>query len=438
MANLERMAKNAAMLGNAPSPAAGAASRFNKGLNQQYFGTDTTAYAAAYGALASDCFDAVCQGLSAPDWYDYTPVRIRSSATSQSSMGETMPDDWHRVYIIAPSGISHIPQGAYMKYGGNTWIVFKPKNIGNTYAHAIVRRCNAVINRLDYYGNIVSVPMSFAKISTLGNANQVTEDSIIAKNYIACICQRNKVSSEFTENTRFVMGKSAYAIRGLNDFTREFTDDADSVHLLTFTVERNEPLPQDSMEKQCADYGSFSWKPVLTAAEEMPVGTTQTVAVQSVRNGAVVVSTDEHPIRYLFYSSDENVLTVDDSGLVTALRAGSAVITVCLAQNQEISADVTITAAKSGNAFTAFTTPPPATLRAFDSATFSAAFFRNGAATDEAVEIVVSGAPESAYSIESAGENLWKITGYAAAFDPLVITAVCGEYSVTAQTALTT
>ena len=38
----------------------------------------------------------------------------------------------------------------------------------------------------------------------------------------------------------------------------------------------------------------------------------------------------------------------------------------------------------------------------------------------------------------SAGENIWKITGYAAAFDPLVITAVCGEYSVTAQTALTT
>ena len=113
MANLERMAKNAAMLGNAPNPAAGAASKFNNGLNQQYFGTDTTAYAAAYGALASNCFDAVCQGLSAPDWYDYTPVRIRSSATSQSSMGETMPDDWHRVYIIAPSGISHIPQGAF-------------------------------------------------------------------------------------------------------------------------------------------------------------------------------------------------------------------------------------------------------------------------------------------------------------------------------------
>lgn len=111
MANLERMAKNAAMLGNAPSPAAGAASKFNKGLNQQYFGTDTTAYAAAYGALASDCFDAVCQGLSAPDWYDYTPVRIRSSATSQSSMGETMPDDWHRVYIITPAGIAHIRRG---------------------------------------------------------------------------------------------------------------------------------------------------------------------------------------------------------------------------------------------------------------------------------------------------------------------------------------
>ena len=438
MANLERMAKNAAMLGNATIPAAASASKFNTGLNNQYFRDDTTAYAAAYGALASDCFDATCQGLSTVDWYDYTPVRIRSAATSQSSMGETMPDDWHRVYVISPTGIAHIPQGAYMKYGGNTWIVFKPKNIGNAYAHAIVRRCNAVINRLDYYGNIVSVPMSFAKISTLGNSNQVTEDSILAKNYIACICQKNEISSEFTENTRFVLGKSAYAIRGLNDFTREFTDDADSVHLLTFTVERNEPLPQDSIEKQCADYGSFTWEPVLTAASEMRAGMTQTIGVQSVRNGTVVTSTAEYPIRYLYSSSDERILTVDDSGLVTAVRAGEAVITVRLAQNQEISAATTITVAKSGNTFLAFTTTPPKSLRAFDSAMFSAAFFRDGEPTAELVEIALSGAPQNVYSVEADGTNAWELTGYGAAFDPLTITATCGEYSVTAQVALTT
>lgn len=438
MANLEQMAKSAAMLGNVSTPGSAAPSKFDAGLNQQYFRGDTVAYAAAYGSLASDCFDAVCQGLSDDDWYKYTPVRIRSAATSQSSMGETMPDDWHRVYILAPSNISHIPQGAYLQYGGNTWIVFKPKNIGNAYAHAIVRRCNSVINRLDYYGNIVSVPMSFAKISTLGNANQVTEDSILAKNYIACICQKNAVSSEFTENTRFVMGKSAYAIRGLNDFTREFTDDADSVHILTFTVERNEPLPQDSLEKQCADYASFSWNPVITAAEEMPAGTTQQLSVQSIRNGAAVVSTEIHPIRYLYTSSNENVLTVDDNGLVTAVGTGTAVITVTLVQNPSVSAEVSITAAEAGRAFVAFTTKPPEQLRAFDTAIFSAAFFQNGSETDEPIEIAVSGVPERSYAIATTRANTWKLTGYAAAFKPLIITVRRGEHSTVAQVRLTT
>lgn len=437
MANIERMARNAAMLGNTSMAMHSQRNASDLGRTNPYFLDDTVAYANAYGALASDVFEATCQGLSETDWYEDTPVKIRSSASSASSMGETMPDDWHRVYIIAPRGITHIPQGAYMKYGGNTWIVFKPKNIGNVYAHGIVRRCNAVINKLDYYGNIISVPMSFAKVSTLGNSNQVTEDSILAKNYVSCICQLNETSKQFTENTRFVMGKSAYSIRGLNDFTREFTDDPDSVHLLTFTVERNEPLPQDSIDKQCADYGSFSWELVLTAADTMKQGARQTISVQSVRNGAEVSSTEEYPISYTFSNSNPSVATVSYDGQVRALKEGTTTVTVKLNQNSEITAKLTIQVAESGENYVGFTTEPPKVLKGYDTAVVSASYFENGEETDKEVTLTISGAPASA-TRDRLSANTWILKSYGASYEPLHITAEYEGYTAQADVILTT
>jgi hypothetical protein len=429
MADLNKLARNSAMLnGTTPYMKTGS-SRYDEGLKKQYFADQTRLYTQEIGPAASNVYDAMCQGVSENgDWYDWRKVRIRVSPAATSSTGETMPDDWQKLHIIKPVSIDTVPIGAYLTFAGNTWIVYKGKNMGSVIGDGIIRRCNSVINVLDWYGNLVAVPMSYAKMGTLGNASHATENSIVAKNYISCICQLNEYSAAFQENTRIILGKTAYTMRGLNDFTREFTDDQESVHLLTFTIERSAPLPQDSIEKQCADYHSFRWDIGITGTRSMTAGGTQKLSVKSTRMGETVISGAEHPISYLFSSSNERVATVDSEGNVSAVGVGSAVITVTLQQNTEISQTMTlaVTAAESG-ASVGFTTSVPETLGEYETALIRAAKFLNGAEQSGEVAFTFSGPSKSCYGVEQVEENAYRVTCYGASNVPLVVTISDGE-----------
>ena len=229
MADLMKAARNAAMLGGIQYPE-GEGVNYDEGLQRQFFAGETRAYAARHGEIASDVYEGTAQGLDRADFFSFKPVLLRSYSAAKGATGENMPDDWQHVHLLKPKNADELPPGAYLTYAHNTWIVYKGTNIGSVLADGIVRRCNAVINTLDWYGNIVSVPMSYAKMGTLGNASHASENSIVAKNYLSCICQRNEASAAFTENTRIILGSTAYSLRGVNDFTREFTDDPDSVH----------------------------------------------------------------------------------------------------------------------------------------------------------------------------------------------------------------
>ena len=296
------------------------------------------------------------------------------------------------------------------------------------------------INVLDYYGNIVAVPMSYAKMGTLGNASHATENSIVAKNYISCICQLNENSAAFTENTRIILGNTAYSMRGVNDFTREFTDDQDSVHLLTFTIERSAPLPQDSLELQCADYNSFRWEMNVNAPRRMARGGTGQIQVTSKRMGEVVEATTEHPITYIYQSSNPLAASVNEDGVITVPSVGSAgkaVITVKLFQNQNITESFEIEITNSPQV--EFTTAIPETLKAFESITIEARNY-NGPSAGIVLTLDASGPPQTAYSItRQSGRNTWVLTCYAASNMPLTLT-VSDQYgnSTTAQIILTT
>lgn len=438
MADVQKMARDSVMLNGITPYLKTGRSRYDEGLQKQYFADETRLYADQIGEVASNVYAAQCQGIGEGDWYDWTPVKIRVSPAAVASTGETMPDDWQKLHILKPLGVDTVPIGAYLTFAGNTWIVYKGRNMGSVLGDGIIRRCNSVINVLDYYGNIVSVPMSYAKMGTLGNASHATENSIVAKNYISCICQLNENSAVFTENTRIILGKTAYSMRGVNDFTREFTDDQDSVHLLTFTIERSAPLPQDSLELQCADYHSFRWELNVNAPRKMPRNATAQTSVVSKRMGQIVESTAEHPISYIYKSDKPFVVSVDQNGVLTSglfSANQTATITVSLAQNPEISESFSVTVTSAPGV--EFTTAIPETLAAFESVVIKARYYDGGISSNN-ITLEASGPPETAYSI--VGDvNTWTLTCYAASNIPLTLTAK-DQYnnSATAQIILTT
>ena len=427
--DLKRLARNAGMVGGCDYAPLKNEWKHSQGIQQQFFTHPTQANAADVGDIADNVFNTECQGVDVTkDWYDFTPIQIRTTFAASSATGELQPDDWQRIFIIQPAGLTYLPIGSYLQYANNWWIVFKPNNMGLGLGQAVVRRCNAVINVLDYYGNVVSIPMSYAKMGTLGNASHATENSITAKNYISCVCQLNKYSKAFVENTRLLLGNMSYAMRGVNNFTREFTDDPSSIHIITFTIELTEPLPQDDFDRGVADGLAFNWRLEATANRSMNVGSTQNISVRSVRNGESVVSTADKPITYIFSSSDETVFKVDENGLITAVGSGSATITVTLKENTDITQSFDIAVASAGAGYVAFTTTPVLALRSLETAEISAAWFEDGAVTDEAVSFSFSGANEAAYAPKVNG-NTVTITCYGLGDKPLVITAAHGDSS---------
>lgn len=430
MANIVKMAQTAGTLsGRGRAPAANRAYK-DGSLRPQYLANETQAYIQEMGQYASNVFAADCQGLNPDDFFEWKRVQLRSVRAAQAQTGSTMPGDWQRIHIINPANYTYLPQGAMLKYADNTWIVFKDKNIAAFQGQAIVRRCNAVVNLLDWYGNIVSLPISYAKMETLGNAPHTTENTITSKNYIACICQLNEYSEKFTENTRIILGKTAYAMRGLDDFTREFTDDPDSAHLLTFTIERVELQSYDSAEYGVADYYGFSWEIEVDFKNSMLDGTTQKLSPLSRRNGVAVTDSDEHPISYYYESSDETVLTVDDYGVVTAVGEGKATITVFLDQNEDKFATVEIEVPAAEEEYVAFTTTLPKYLHEGNSLTVKAAHFVASEDAGDNIDFSFSGALPGAYTITPANEpNTFLLTAYHAAPSPLRIVAECGGYS---------
>ena len=432
------MARTAGTLsgrGYAPPP-----NRANADGTQQYqwFKNETQAYIQEMGQYASNVFAADCQGLNPDDFFEWKRVQLRSVRAAQAQTGSTMPGDWQRIHIINPANYTYLPQGAMLKYADNTWIVFKDKNIAAFQGQAIVRRCNAVVNVLDWYGNIVPIPISYAKMETLGNAPHTTENTITSKNYIAVICQLNEYTENFTENTRVLLGKTAYAMRGIDDFTREFTDDPDSVHLLTFTIERVETQPHDNIKLGVADYGGFSWEIAVNWNNSMMVGQTQTITATSQRNDVTVANSEEHPINYQYESSDESVLTVDENGVVTAVGEGTASITVFLAQNPLNSQTVEIEVPAAESAYVAFKGTIPTKMHEYDRLTVSAAFFEDSEPTLDELEFSFTGPEDGAFSVEKTEDNTYLVTSYHASPKPLVITASHAEYTASATVYLVT
>lgn len=401
MADISKMAHTAGTLsGTGWFPSLNSANN-TSGLQKQYFADETRAYAQQVGHLASNVFVADCQGLNPADFFEWRKVKLRSIRAAQAQTGETMPEDWQRIYIFDPANLNYLPQGAMLKYNDNTWIVYKGKNISAIHGSAVVRRCNAVIHLLDWYGNIVTVPMSYAKMGTLGNAEHTTENTITSKNYMNCICQLNEYSWQFTENTRIILGNTAYAMRGLDNFTREYTDDPDSVHLLAFTIERTELQPYDSVEHQVADYDGFSWRLDVNWNNSMTVGNSQVIGVRSVRNGKTVENTEKNPIGYYFESSNENVVTVDENGVVTAVAEGTAQITVSLVQNTDITETVEIEVPAAESDYVAFTTTIPDVLHEGSVVFLAAQYFSDGVPTNWPVNFTFSNAERASYGVEA-------------------------------------
>lgn len=437
MAELSKTIKNGLAVGGVRKTIRRNADGVYSGKQTPYFAMPQNRIASLYGKYATDYYAGQMQGWDPNDFYAWWPVKLRCMDITRETTGSNLSDDIKSMVVCEPEGVNYVPLGAHVQFASNTWLVTNPSNIAAILSDTIIRRCNAVYKRLDYYGNVLTCPFNIPKVQPRGAQDDYTKNMILADHYFTCAMQLNEVSAAIKENTRMILGDAAYSVRGLDNFTQEFTGDEDSTHIIYFQIQREEKTDVfDDMERKIADGLAFSWDINLTANVSMHTGESQEIEPMSIRNGQTVTSTEENPISYTWESSDPSVLTVDSNGRITAEGEGTATITCRLAQNTEISETVEILVESAEGAYVAFSGALPASIAEQESVVIAAAYYEDGAATEDIVTFALSGPPETAYSYE-IDENTVTIRCWERSDTPLTVTAAHGgetaEHEITLE-----
>lgn len=400
----------------------------------QYFSNETRLFTQEKAKYSSDYVEAQIQGLNPEQPFEFVPVHIRISDIVRSSSAISYEFDNYKVIDIAERQYTYLRIGAKVVTMGNTWLVINPDNMSNVLGKAIMQRCDAVWHYLDYYGNVCTEPMCFDRRLMKANDADAQRATMITKGYFDAKIQYNDATRQLFTNSRLILGTSTYKITGFSDFIQEFTETENSINLLMFDVRYEEPNSViDDMENKVAGGKTFNWEIKMEGKPTIMVGDETTLEASSRRTAeeytSEVESTAEHPVSYLWESSDENVAYVDPFGVVTGVSEGTATITCYLEQNPTKTAEFEMTVAGDmTEPHVAFTSNIPERLRLFETVSVTAKYYEDGEAVDDA-NIVFSfeGADPDSYTAEVEG-NTATIKCWSGSVNPLVVTAGHGDY----------
>lgn len=417
-------------LRRSPAQAKGSNDLTGTGLQHQYMADVSKQFVQKMAQYSTDFFAAQVEGLEDGKPWDVGWYKIRASTHFSSlNMSNTSQDDDWRVVYFERADIDYVKPGTKFWFWNNCWLADNPANIASVTGNALVKRCNAVWNSLDFYGNLVSEPMVITRPNTMANASSTTEVMKLEDSYIDCIMQANPWTlANLRNNTRMILGSSGFAVRGLSDYIREFTQEQDSVRLLRFTLTYQEPDERDDMKNQVAGGLAFSWEINVTGDRAVQAGGTTHLSPSSVRNGDTLA--DTVPVTYLWTSYSPEVATVDDEGVVTGVSEGKAVIRCTLGENPNIFTDVVVSIFETTTQGLRWSAELPANVPAYQTRELSV----EGA--QGAVEWSFDGPDGSCYTAVPDGAKL-KITCFYPSPVPLTVTVTDGVDTLTAEIELT-
>lgn len=415
-----------------------------KDMGREYFGYETRKAIQSQLKYAPNMFRARVQGVNEKDFYRYYDANVRLADAVDSRTGVNVMEDWKEMLFEDPV-FNRIGLGAKVVTGDDTYLVTNPNAKSGMNGTAILRRCNAVWKHLDFYGNVLEEPFVWMKQQVQASANEYLYYMVVPNLYQKCVMQINADTKELTYNRRMVLVSSAYEVRGLIDFLQDTTKDADSTHLYYFDLQFQQTIAADDTKREIADAYGFSWELKVNGLPAMAEGQTAQMIVTSIRNGRELSIEDgvtygqkdaqsererygEKPFHYLYQSKDATVATVDDTGLVTAVSPGECVITVTLAENQDIQTNVIILVGEAENG--------PVWVRKaeemgqYKSAEFECRMYENGVQTDENAVYTVECQDENAASW-TVENGVLTLTGYIAGESVTVKATVGGETAET-------
>lgn len=423
MADLEQVAKQAGLNGGHRMDYRERQPSQYSDRQFEYFANTTHLFREQYLEYASDFFEAEIQNWDKDGAWETVYIRmadvVRPSAAIQRHF------DSYKMVIPRDPSINYLQPGTKLRAMGNYWLVVNPINISGGEGSAIVQRCNAVWNYLDWYGNVLSEPIIVQNDRANASSPDSQTDQRIATGYYNVTCQYNDFTKQINDNTRLILGSKAYQVTGYGDFDTEFTGDYDSVRLLNFTIRvltQNDVT--DDMFNHVAGGLAFSFVGIANGPEEITLGQTEQYSVSAQRNGEEVQSSMPHPISWVWGSADPETVAITANGFATGLKTGKTTVYAILAQNGRVAASKNVTVINEQKGVR-FRRQPPPSLDPYQEWTLRADYYdENGRRTEERVAFICSGAEEGSYGFRTDGNEITiSCFGYSA--EPLVVTAYC-------------
>ena len=396
-----------------------------------YFAEETDLFIEQYAKYASDYQTGELQYFDENGNSVTKTVTMRfANVVNPSAAIQRHFDDYKNV-LFDQRELDYIQPGSKLTTMGSVWLAYNPDNISSTVANSIFRRCNAVWNHLDFFGNVVSEPIVVEPERANASTPDVQNSQRISTGYYNVICQYNDFTRQINDNTRLVLGSKTYGVTGYGDFSQEFTGDYSTVHVLNFTIRvetKNEET--DDMANHVAEGLTFDWKAMISGLDKLTVGKSFYYDVLSYRNGVELpVSGDNAPV-YTLTVDDPSIATVSGN-TVTAIAEGTFTITAKLTQNPNITDTKTIIAISNlGLGTIRFRSEIPESVQPFTTFTVLGGVYNSDGTlrTNDPVTWTLSGADENAYSY-TTNQNMLTVTVYGYSETPLTITAGAGTYT---------
>ena len=187
--SIQKSLKNAMLTGNGLISWHNNTPAQYSGRHRQYFSQETRTFTQMIAQYSSDFVEAQMQGIDPDNPYEYQTRMIRMADIVKPTAAIQRNFDDYKTILVADRDIEYIMPGSKIVTMGNTWLVVNPMNVSGSDGCAVVRRCNAVWNFLDFYGNVQSEPLVVE--NTRANAIECDNQQslLISKGYFKVICQ---------------------------------------------------------------------------------------------------------------------------------------------------------------------------------------------------------------------------------------------------------
>lgn len=276
----------------------------------------------------------------------FEDVDVRVNEVVSNETGSTPSDDFK---LIMFKNLDHPTSLGWLYYfDDNFWIVINTERTKTLTSTATVKRCNNMLRWIDSDGGKYSVPFTMADYLIRENRNYSTAGSALVNpsGIIEIATQFNDKTNKIRPNQRFLLGNpnnwTAYRVQGggINNLNLLKTTDNMSAGLMKLTLAVD--YANDDNDDLVNGYADVLQDVYVVLVENGysitgNISETQQLNVYATLNGVYVSRSFE------YLSSDETVVTVSSTGLLSFISAGTAIVRVNLLNNDGVYKDISVT-----------------------------------------------------------------------------------------------